>query len=205
MQIYSFYCAYLCANCFSVNNLPLICHACGGIRNWWRFSDISGGGAGSILISISSQGFYRKRLHPRLQTLYLAVANVILGGCKRYTWRTQTLSLADACICLVGCKYVQERLQVRVGTVASTCVWIWTNRLGGCSALQDGMHCTAGRVALHCGEGCTALRGKPLIFSQPHGLCHEQWDEGFLARARIRIYIMYNSSSSNGKSFRKRP
>ena len=103
-----------------------------------------------------------------------------------------------ATVCRSGRTYVQERLQVLASEFGP-------NRLGGCSALQDGLHCTAGRVALHCGEGCSALRGKPLFFSQPHGLCHEQRDEGFLARARLRIYIMYNSSSSDGKSFRKRP
>ena len=63
--------------------------------------------------------------------------------------------------------YVQERLQVLASEFGP-------NRLGGCTALQDGMQCTAGRVAVHCGEGCSALRGKPLFFSQPHGLCHEQ-------------------------------
>ena len=182
MQIYSSYCAYLCANYFSVNNLPLICHACGGIRNGWRFSDISRWGAGSILISISPQGFSRKRLQERFITFASSVANVILGSCKRYPWRTHVFALSDASTCRSGCKYVQEWLQVLASEFGP-------NRLGGCTALQDGMQCTAGRVALHCGEGCTALRGKPLFFSQPHGLCHEQWDEGLLARARIRIYI----------------
>ena len=108
------------------------------------------------------------------QTFAGAVYNVCILGCKRYTWQLQTLSLADACICLVGRKYVQERLQVRVGTVAVLASEFGPNRLGGCTALQDGLQCTAGWVALHCGEGCSALRGKPLFFSQPHGLCHEQ-------------------------------
>lgn len=101
------------------------------------------------------------------QTFASSVANVILGGCKRYPWRLQTLSLTDACICHVGRTYVQERLQVLASEFGP-------NRLGGCTALQDGLHCTAGRVAVHCGDGCSALRGKPLFFSQPHGLCHEQ-------------------------------
>ena len=138
-------------------------------------------------------------------TKRMTVLRYVWGRCRQHTHlhlstgvSPQTLSLADACICLVGCKYVQERLQVRASEFGP-------NRLGGCTALQDGMQCTAGRVALHCGEGCSALRGKPLFFSQLHGLCHEQSDEGFLARARIHIYIMYKRSSNDGKSFRKRP
>lgn len=72
-------------------------------------------------------------------------ANVCILGCKRYTWRLQTLSLTDACICHVGRTYVQERLQVLASEFGP-------NRLGGCTALQDGLHCTAGRVAVHCVE-----------------------------------------------------
>ena len=79
------------------------------------------------------------------QTFAGAVYNVCILGCKRYTWQLQTLSLADACICHVGRKYVQERLQVLAPEIGP-------NRLGGCSALQDGLHCTAGRVAVHCVE-----------------------------------------------------
>ena len=79
------------------------------------------------------------------QTFAGAVYNVCILGCKRYTWRLQTLSLADAYICHVGRKYVQERLQVLASEFGP-------NRLGGCSALQDGLHCTAGRVAVHCVE-----------------------------------------------------
>ena len=79
------------------------------------------------------------------QTFAGAVYNVCILGCKRYTWRLQTLSLADACICHVGRTYVQERLQVRASEIGP-------NRLGGCTALQDGLHCTAGRVAVHCVE-----------------------------------------------------
>ena len=56
------------------------------------------------------------------QTFAGAVYNVCILGCKRYTWWLQTLSLADACICHVGRTYVQERLHVRAGAVASTCV-----------------------------------------------------------------------------------
>ena len=79
------------------------------------------------------------------QTFAGAVYNVCILGCKRYTWRLQTLSLADACICHVGRTYVQERLQVRASEFGP-------NRLSGCTALQDGLHCTAGRVAVHCVE-----------------------------------------------------
>ena len=79
------------------------------------------------------------------QTFAGAVYNVCILGCKRYTWRLQTLSLADACICHVGRTYVQERLQVLASEFGP-------NRLGGCSALQDGLHCTAGRGAVHCVE-----------------------------------------------------
>ena len=167
MQIYSSYCAYLCANYFSVNNLPLICHACVGIRNCCQLSDMSEEGAGSILISISPQGFSRKRLQERFITFASSVANVILGGCKRYPWRTHVFALSVASTCRNGCKYVRLNLDQIGSADALHC-------RTGCSALQDGLQCTAGWVALHCGEGCSALRGKPLFFSQPHGLCHEQ-------------------------------
>ena len=50
-----------------------------------------------------------------------------------------------------SCKYLQGRLQVLAGTVAST----YGN---GCSALLERMQCTAGAVAVHCGGGCSALR-----------------------------------------------
>lgn len=119
------------------------------------------------------RGRCRQHTHQHLsigvfpQTFASSVANVILGGCKRYPWRTHVFAMSDARTCRSGCKYVQERLQVLASEFGP-------NRLGGCTALQDGMQCTAGRVALHCGEGCSALRGKPLFFSQPHGLCHEQ-------------------------------
>ena len=86
-----------------------------------------------------------KRYTWRLQTLYLAVANVILDGRKRYPWRTHIFAMSDARTCRSGYTYVQERLQVRASEIGP-------NRLGGCTALQDGMQCTAGRVALHCVE-----------------------------------------------------
>ena len=50
-----------------------------------------------------------------------------------------------------SCKYLQGRLQVLAGTVAST----YGN---GCSALRERMQCTAGADAVHCGGGCSALR-----------------------------------------------
>ena len=136
MQIYSSYCAYLCANYFSVNNLSLICHACGGIRNWWRFSDISGGGAGSILICISPQGFSRKRLRERFITFASSVANVILGSCKRYPWRTHVFAMSDARTCRSGCKYLRLNLDQIGSADALHC-------RTGRSALQDGLQCTA--------------------------------------------------------------
>ena len=145
MQIYSSYCAYLCANYFSVNNLPLICHACVGIRNCCQLSDMSEEGAGSILISISPQGFSRKRLHPRLQTLYLAVANVIPGGRMYLPCRTQVRAGAVASTCRNGCKYLRLNLDQIGSADALHC-------RTGCSALQDGLQCTAGRVAVHCVE-----------------------------------------------------
>ena len=148
MQIYSSYCAYLCANYFSVNNLPLICHACVGIRNCCQLSDMSEEGACSILISISPQGFSRKRLQERFITFASSVANVILGSCKRYPCRTHVFALSDASTCGSGCTYVQERLQVRVGTVAVLASEFGPNRLGGCTALQDGLHCTAWKTTL---------------------------------------------------------
>ena len=55
-----------------------------------------------------------------------------------------------ASTCRGGRKYVQGWLQVLAGKVACVC--------GGCSALQGRMQCTAGAVALHCRDGCTALR-----------------------------------------------
>ena len=145
MQIYSSYCAYLCANYFSVNNLPLICHACVGIRNCCQLSDMSEEGAGSILISISPQRFSRKRLRERFITFASSVANVILGSCKRYPWRTHVFALSDARTCRSGCKYVRLKLDQIGSADALHC-------RTGCSALQDGLHCTAGRVAVHCVE-----------------------------------------------------
>ena len=40
-------------------------------------------------------------------------------------------------------KYLQERLQILVGSDAVHCD-------GGCSALRGRLQCTAGKVALHC-------------------------------------------------------
>ena len=50
-----------------------------------------------------------------------------------------------------SCKYLQGRLQVLAGMVASTCG-------NGCSALRERMQCTARTDAVHCGGGCSALR-----------------------------------------------
>ena len=103
------------------------------------------GGAGSILICISPQGFSRKRLRERFITFASSVANVILGSCKRYPCRTHVLAGAVARTCRSGCTYLQERLHV--------------------FAFQSGpnrscrMHCTARRDAVHCRTGCSALRG----------------------------------------------
>ena len=59
--------------------------------------------------------------------------------------------ISDARTCKDGRTYLQGRMQVLAGTVASTCV-------EECSALQVRMQCTAGAVAVHCGSGCSALR-----------------------------------------------
>ena len=48
-------------------------------------------------------------------------------------------------------KYLQVRLHVPAGTVASTCV-------DGCTYLRGRMQYTAWRDAVHCVEGCSALR-----------------------------------------------
>ena len=63
------------------------------------------------------------------QTFAGAVYNVCIRGCKRYPWRT----------------YVFAFKVDQIGP-------------GGCSALQGRMQCTAGTVAVHCGDGCSALR-----------------------------------------------
>ena len=120
------------------------------------------------------------------QTFAGAVYNVCILGCKRYTWQLQTLSLADACICHVGRTYVQERLQVRASEFGP-------NRLSGCTALQDGLHCTAGRVAVHCVENHSfspsltdyVMSSEMRVFSRVHAY----------------VYIMYKRSSNDGKSF----
>ena len=97
---------------------------------------MSGGGAGSMLISISSQRFSRKRLRERFITFASSVANVILGSCKRYPWRTHVFALSDASTCRSGCTYLQGRLHVLPGKVA-------------CISVED---------AVHCKDGCSALR-----------------------------------------------
>ena len=141
MQIYSSYCAYLCANYFSVNNLPLICHACVGIRNCCQLSDMSEEGAGSILISISPQRFSRKRLRERFITFASSVANVILGSCKRYPWRTHIFAMSDASTCRNGCKYLRLNLDQIGSADALHC-------RTGCTALRGGLQCTAWKTTL---------------------------------------------------------
>ena len=49
-------------------------------------------------------------------------------------------------------KYLQGRLQVPAGMVASTCG-------DGCKYLRGGLHVLAWTDAVHCVEGCSALRG----------------------------------------------
>ncbi len=56
----------------------------------------------------------------------------------------QTFTMADANVCDGGCKRLRERMQ--------------TFAVKRCSALQGRMQCTAGAVAVHCGDGCSALR-----------------------------------------------
>ena len=63
------------------------------------------------------------------QTFAGAVYNVCIRGCKRYPWRTHVFAF-------------------KVDQIGP----------GGCSALQGWMQCTAGAVAVHCGDGCSALR-----------------------------------------------
>ena len=50
-----------------------------------------------------------------------------------------------------SCKYLQGRLQVLAGMVASTCG-------NGCKYLRERMQCTARTDAVHCKGGCSALR-----------------------------------------------
>ena len=73
--------------------------------------------------------FSRKRLRERFITFAGAVYNVCIRGCKRYPWRTHVFAF-------------------KVDQIGP----------GGCSALQGRMQCTAGAVAVHCGDGCSALR-----------------------------------------------
>ena len=75
--------------------------------------------------------FSRKRLRERFITFASAVYNVCIRGCKRYPWRTHVFAF-------------------KVDKIDP----------GGCSALQGWLQCTAGTVAVHCGDGCSALRGR---------------------------------------------
>ena len=58
-----------------------------------------------------------------------------------------------ASTCRGGRKYLQGRMQVLAGKVASISV-------GGYSALQGRIQCTARTDAVHCRDGCTALQGR---------------------------------------------
>ena len=66
--------------------------------------------------------------------------------------------ISDARTCKDGCTYLQGRLHVRAGKVASTSMENAVHCKDGCSALQRRLQCTAGTVAVHCGNGCSALR-----------------------------------------------
>ncbi len=79
------------------------------------------------------------------QTFASSVANVILGGCKRYPWRTHVRAGTVASTCRNGCKYLRLNLDQIGSADAVHC-------RTGCTALHDGLHCTAGRVAVHCVE-----------------------------------------------------
>ena len=153
MQIYSSYCAYLCANYFSVNNLPLLPLTCGKDRPSVANSPMC---LGEVQAAYSSASLHRG-----------FPANVCILGCKRYTWRLQTLYLAVANVIPGGRMYLPCRTHVRAGAVTRTC-------RSGCKYLRLNLDQIGSADALHCRTGCSALRGKPLFFSQPHGLCHEQ-------------------------------
>ena len=58
--------------------------------------------------------------------------------------------ISDARTCKDGCTYLQGRMHVHAGKVASTSVENAVHCKDGCSALQRRMQCTAGAVAVHC-------------------------------------------------------
>ena len=59
-------------------------------------------------------------------------------------------AISDAHTCKDRRTYVQGRLQVRAGKVASISVEDAVHCKDGCSALQRRLQCTAGAVAVHC-------------------------------------------------------
>ena len=60
------------------------------------------------------------------------------------------LARTGASTCEDGCTYLQERLHVLAVVEANICGF-------RCSAVRWRLQCTAGRVGVHCREGCTAL------------------------------------------------
>ena len=58
--------------------------------------------------------------------------------------------ISDARTCKDERTYLQGRMHVLVGKVASTCVEDAVHCKDGCSALQRRLQCTAGAVAVHC-------------------------------------------------------
>ena len=80
------------------------------------------------------------RWHP-LDMFLLSLDN---GSVEKHGGRDSYIMASfPASTCRGGRKYLQGRMQVRAGKVASISV-------GGYSALQGRMQCTAGAVAVHC-------------------------------------------------------
>ena len=55
-----------------------------------------------------------------------------------------------ASTCRGGRKYLQGRMQVLAGKIASISVEDAVHCKDGCSALREQLQCTAGTVAVHC-------------------------------------------------------
>ena len=78
----------------------------------------------------------------------------------------QTFTMAVANVYDGGCKRLRWRLQTFAGKDANVCgekrqCTARTDAVhckDGCSALRERLQCTAGAVAVHCGSGCSALR-----------------------------------------------
>ena len=75
---------------------------------------------------------------------HLFTANVYDGGCKRVRWRLQTFTMVVANVYDGGCKRLRWRLQTFAGKDANVC--------------GEKRQCTARTDAVHCGDGCSALR-----------------------------------------------